>query len=386
MHTQGHIVISFAALLAAASSLAESPAEIFAEMDSRQRAHLSDISNYTLMKSTMGMCTLEYYEKASAQAADGSGTVEYMRMLSPGEIAERHSPDSPISNATPEDLEMAAMEMELYRPQLDALYREKMMSAGLPGGMGYLLLNPPPGQPWLSPNPSDMFGMYAEMLRGAAEGKRDDRRRAAAAKQEASVDVLAGLADQTTIVGHERIGNSDAIVLLTEGLDYTQQENGQEFTLDTLRLWVDSDRYLPLKMSMEGVVVDGGATRELLIERENSEFQSGSGCGEFTQPLRTVMRMSGVMSPEEQAQMVEAQAKLAEFKQQMAAMPPSQQDMIRKRMGPQFEMFEKMASGGGMEVVSLVLDMRCNTDVPTPEEYARTSPGSVANLCAGFAD
>ena len=56
--------------------------------------------------------------------------------------------------------------------------------------------------------------------------------------------------------------------------------------------------------------------------------------------------------------MAEAQQKLAEFKLQMDAMPAAQRDMIMRQMGGQMEMFEKMASGGGIEVVSLLTGMR----------------------------
>ena len=97
------------------------------------------------------------------------------------------------------------------------------------------------------------------------------------------------------------------------------------------------------------------------------------------------MRITGVLSPKEEAQMEQARQKLADFKKQLAAMPENQQAMIRSQMGPQMEMMEKMASGGGIEVVSLSVGLRCNAGLPTRQEYMQTVPGLSQAACVGFA-
>ncbi len=384
MHLLIRLAVVSTSLIASAVCHAETPLEIFTEMSAKQRASLSSISNYTQMKSTMGLCTLEHFEKESTESADGRGTVEYMRLLSQSEIAERHSPDNEIASMTPEQLDAVAGQLRLQQPQMDAHFRREIQSVDLPGGIGQMLLNPPPGEPWFSANPSDMLGMYATMFEGAAEGKRQDAKGAAEAEREAQTDALTAIAEGTRVVGRERLGNHDTVVLLAEDLNWTQVESGQEFTLNSLRLWVDDAADVPVKMRMEGEVRDGSETRELRIEREDTEFQTGPGCGDFVQPLRNVMRIAGVLSPAEEAQMAEAQQKLAEFKLQMDAMPPAQKNMIMRQMGSQMEMFEKMASGGGIEIVSLVTAMRCNAGVPAPTAYVNTLPGNAVNKCSGF--
>ena len=390
MHRTLKIVLCSTALLAVPCTYAQTAAEVFREMDTRQRAGISGIENFSQMKTTMGMCTLEHFEKETTEAVDGRGSIEYMRLVSPVEVAERNSqamsdPLEPsMANASPEELEAIADGLRSQKSSMDALFRDEVQSANLPGGLGLMLMNPPPGKPWLSPMPGDMLENYAVMLDGAAAGKRQDTKRIADAEQEAQVDPLASISEQTRVVGRESVGGSDAIVLVAEGLNWTPEDGDGEFTLNTLRLWVDANDYVPLKMSMEGVVQIEGEAREMQIEREDSNYESVAGCGEFKLPHRTVMRIAGIMSPEEEAQMAQAQEQLEEFKQQMEAMPESQKQMIMRQMGPQMEMFEKMAAGGGIEVVSQVTGLRCNAGVPTNETYMQTIPGVSAGACIGF--
>jgi len=48
--------------------------------------------------------------------------------------------------------------------QMEHGMKNEMSSTGVPGGLGTMLMNPPPDQPWLSANPRDMTSMYAMML------------------------------------------------------------------------------------------------------------------------------------------------------------------------------------------------------------------------------
>jgi hypothetical protein len=90
------------------------------------------------------------------------------------------------------------------------------------------------------------------------------------------------------------------------------------------------------------------------------------------------------MSPEEQEQMAEAGAKMAEFEQQLASMPASQREMIMRQMGPQLEMMRTMAAGNGIEVVSELKAMRCNTGTPANNEYMVTLPVNQGAGCSAF--
>jgi len=46
-----------------AAAAAQTPAEIFQKMDSDRRARLAGIDEYSQMTTTLGMCTLEHFEK-----------------------------------------------------------------------------------------------------------------------------------------------------------------------------------------------------------------------------------------------------------------------------------------------------------------------------------
>ena len=71
--------------------------------------------------------------------------------------------------------------------------------------------------------------------------------------------------------------------------------------------------------------------------------------------------MSGVMDPKQQKEIQEAMKQMEEMEAQLAAMPEAQRQMMERMMGPKIEMMKKMASGGGIEIVSETLDIRVNT-------------------------
>jgi hypothetical protein len=374
-------LISGLVLFISTSASAQSAADIFKEMDQRKRASYGNVQNYTLKKQSFGFCTLEHFEKATTQSTDGRGAVDYMRLVPLSEIAARNSPESPLADATPAQLDAVAGQMRMHGPQMEAAMRSEMQQANLPGGIGQMLMTPPPGEPWLSPNPNDMMGMYATMLEGAADGKRQDAANDAQAAREAATSSLAEIAGRTRVAGRETLRNRPAYLLIAEDLNQTQVVDGAEFTLNTMRLWVDVNDYIPLKMSMEGIAKQGGESRDLKIEREDMEYRPVPGCPAMQEPYRTVMRIAGVMSPEEEAQMAEARVKLQEFESQLASMPEGQRNMIMRQMGPQLDMFRNMAAGNGIEIVSEVIGMRCNAGLPATEEYAAVAPGASARGC-----
>jgi hypothetical protein len=378
-------------LIISASAFAQTPAEIFQEMDKRKRARISDVSNLSKMSTTLGHCTLEYFEQETTTSSDGRGSVAYMRLVPLSEVMERKNPDAPLANASAGELDKIAKELKIIGPKINTAIEVEMMSVGLPPGLGELLTTPPSDQPWLSPMPGDMMVHYAMMLEGAAEGKRKDAKEKEQAEQEANTDPLAAAAASTRVVGRETVRDRPAFHLLANNLNYTQitgkgGRNEQEFTMNSLHLWVDADRYVPLKMQVDGEARKGSESRALRIEREDIAYRTVPGCGSMYEPQRNVMRIAGILTPEEEAKMAEAQVQLEQFKAQMANMPEAQRAMIMRQMGPQMEMFQSMASGQGIEVVSLVTGMKCNAGYPTDQEYMQTAPGASGPACIGFGE
>lgn len=377
MRVSLHVCTCATLLFTSASAWADFTSEFFDRMFAEEAARLDGIDSLLKREETMGLTRLEYYEKASVD--DDGTTIHYLRLLSPVEIQERYAPDSAMSEATPGDLRRAADALEQQGGRMEQGMREEMQKAGVPPGLGSILMNTDDdprtlrdeNQPWLSANPRDTMGMYATMLNAAAAGRESEalrrREEAAAAGKRRE---LAGL---THHVGETTVGGRPAQHFNATDLDYTQTtDDAATFTLQRIDMFVDAERYVPLLLRMQGEMTQaGGEPQPVTIEREERDYRRMEGCGDLYRPKQTVMRIKGMMTPEQEAEMREAQAKLAEFREQMKSMPEFQQDMIRRQMGPQMEMMEKMAAGGGLEVVSNTLELRCNAPMPTPLELAK---------------
>ena len=173
---------------------------------------------------------------------------------------------------------------------------------------------------------------------------------------------------QMRILGRSKVDGIDVIELGADDLDYVQDTGNGSFTTRSIRMLVDADRYLPVMFSLDGTMIQGSETRPMTIERKDSEFRSVEGCGDLYKAHRSTMQLGGALSPEEQAQFAEAQTQLAEFEKQLASMPPAQQEMMKNMMGPQIDMLRKMADGGGIEIVTEIVELRCNSGRPTAEE------------------
>jgi hypothetical protein len=356
---------------------AQTVEEIFAGMAAAENAGLQSIDNYLLKTETMGMNTVEYFEKSSELTLDNGQKVYVMRNVPINEMAERQSPDNAMSNATPGDLRRAADVVEQQGVVMEQEFQKEMAESGvggIGGGMlGNMLMNPPPDEPWLSANPRDMTSMYATMLRAGARAKEEQAAENPAADMQQRIGQTAELAAQTQIVGRETIDGRDAIGLAAVDLNQRQVSGDQEFTLNKVTMWVDADRFVPLRLKMEGVTQVEGESRPMSIERDDMDYRAVPGCGDMYKPFRSVMRIGGVMTPEQEADMIKARAQMAEFEQQMAQMPQSQRDMIMRQMGPQMEMMKKMVAGGGFEIESKLVTMRCNTGIPDALELAKST-------------
>jgi hypothetical protein len=97
----------------------------------------------------------------------------------------------------------------------------------------------------------------------------------------------------------------------------------------------------------------------MTIENISSDYRTVPGSSLY-ESYRQAMKLSGVMTPEQEAQMQEAQAQMAELEEEMASMPASQREMVEKMMGPQLEMMRNMSKGNGFQMEIIVSDIRVN--------------------------
>jgi hypothetical protein len=174
---------------------------------------------------------------------------------------------------------------------------------------------------------------------------------------ENGVHTIADFSDNAQLVGTESIDGKETYHLVATDLDRTQEySQGNSFTLQTVNVWVDSDKYVPLKMTMDGIMTTDGAPRPVTMEKLDQDYREVPGSNMY-ESYKQIMLMNGVMSDAEREQMEQAREQLAEFEQQLLEMPQSQRDMMMNMMGEQIEMMRKLAAGDGLEIITEVLSI-----------------------------
>lgn len=314
----------------------------------QQQAQLAGVNNYAVVLNIMGNDVPQYFERTSLPSPSG-GTYETFVLVPPGEIARRQDQQG----MTPEALEHYA---DGLRMTGDALETETLKS-GMPVGMVYSMGPPPGEEPWASPRPSVMMGSMADFVGFAAEAKRQKEDGVPVSNDYAQVFANA------EVVGTTEIDGRNAWQVRSDGLNITDNSNGQQFTLNSVDFWMDKDDCIPLKFHMKGKAVgDDGKPRDIFIEKTDSDYRQVPGT-KLLLSHRQVMRMGGVLTPAEEKQMAEARVQMAEFENQLAAMPASQRSMMEGMMGSRMEQMRKMLDTGAFEMEIRIIDVRVNEGV-----------------------
>jgi hypothetical protein len=188
-----------------------------------------------------------------------------------------------------------------------------------------------------------------------------------------AMESFAGVAQ---VLGRETVAGRDAFHLRAESLDMTQDAGeGGEFTLESVSLWMDAEEYVPLRLLMEGTLSADGQTRPVTIEKLDQDYQAFGDMGpKVYESTRQIMRLSGLMgqmTPKQQEEIAEAREKMAELQQQLESLSPAQRRMIEGRLGPQMAHMEQLTSGGTIEVVNVVNDIKVNAGPPTARDYGK---------------
>lgn len=340
---------------------AETAAEVIDKMIAAEKANYSGIDSLFQRTRLLRHITPEYFEK------DG----DYMRPVPLPELLERQQPNE-MSEATPEQLEHAAMVLRSQSSQVDAAMQQEIADSGLGGHAGMAMImgmasNPP--EQWLTSTPGGMMNLYATFLEGTAGAKRNMAQEKAefTSQAEANLQMINNLKSQTRIMGHQVVFERSAIELGADDLNVVQPTEDGTFTMESVRMLVDAERYLPVQFTINGTLSQGAESRPMTIERIDSQFSRGEGCGNLLKPHRSVMRLGGMLTEQERVELAEAEAQLADLDKQLASMPAQQRDMMMTMMGPQIEMIRNLASGGDIEVATEIVELRCNRP-PIPEE------------------
>jgi len=348
-----------AILLLPVSALPQDAQSILQTMREMQNERREGVQNYTIDQSMAGTRSLSYFERIANAPA---GTVAF-RLVPALEIARKQSEEEGF---TP----MTAEELDLYADGVDAL--GDIMAQEASGGAANALGGMAQGS-----DPRGMTSLMSSFYRAAADAEAEEKSDGTeeALSEARQMDQFAQVA---RLIGKESVGSREAFLLRADNVNITQSQDGSEFTLNTITMWVDTAEYVPLRLKMDGVARHDGESMPMTIEKLDSNYQNVAGSGMY-ESFTQVMRIAGVLTPEQEAEMKEAMVQMKELETQLAAMPASQRAMMEKMIGPQLEMIRSMASGNGMEVTIEVNAILVNTDGPPSGAEMAMAPMGLLN-------
>ncbi|MBT8147885.1 MAG: outer membrane lipoprotein-sorting protein [Gammaproteobacteria bacterium] len=341
-----------------AAAYAQTAQEILQEVVRMDLSRKSTVQNYIVNQCTMGQGMLLYYEKSQAVLANGE-TVDTFRLVPPNEIAERQNNGATL---TPNELELYASNLELLGDTLS----QEIEQSGMPA---HLLMSPASyDEPWASPDPRVMTGSMAMFLRAAAAAEQDRQLNGVDTDVASSQQQFEQMIGSAELVGTESVEGRPAFHIRTDDVDYTQVANGgEEFEVNSVSVWIDQDNYVPLRLLMNGSATMEGEAREMFIEMLSLDYQQ---IGPLYESTRQVMRMGGMLTPEQEIQMEEAREQMAQMKQQLAGLTGPEKQMLQNMLGPQMQMMENLVNNGTIEVQTLIPRIRVNAGLPDQVEMA----------------
>lgn len=176
-----------------------------------------------------------------------------------------------------------------------------------------------------------------------------------------SMLLMKRLINSAELVGEEAIDDQSTWHVVANDVDYTEGSGEGSFRIDDFSLWIDQSRLVPLQMHMKGVSAAGSETRIIDMQMLMSDYQI-VGDTSMLEAYTHNMRMNGMLSEKEMAEVKDAQKQLAEFDMQMAAMPESQRKMMERLMGDQIKMFRELADSGSVNMQTIVSAIIVNED------------------------
>ena len=340
------------------AGLAQDPQAILKMVRDKQIERWEGVETYVLDQSAMGTRVQSFFTRAEVKDSDGVSHTVFRPNF--GNMDPCSGADTTLADASPEQLDQIADAYEMTGEGLATGIEDGLEEAGLPRG----LLKATGSDPWATLDPRGMMGGGASMYRMMADAKRqraiDD---AAPDDTQKEADAFA---KNAVLIGTESIDGRKAFHIRGDNLNLVQESDGDSFAIQTLNMWIDAEMYVPLKMTMDGVATSGRESRPITMESLQMDYRTVPG-SKMYESYRQVSKIAGMMTPEQQKEMQQAQLQMVELEKQMAQMPAAQRDMIMRQMGPQMDMMKSMASGGGIEMVMETHDIvvnHCDSDKP----------------------
>ena len=148
-----------------------------------------------------------------------------------------------------------------------------------------------------------------------------------------------------------------------EGLEWDATIPGEDapFAPRSIRLELEQDRHIPLRMSLEGAVVDGGESRPVSVDVRLSDYRTVNG---YLHPFLSVLEVDLAQAGLSEQEVAQARAGLEELRRQLETMPEAQRAMMEQMMGDQIRMLENALSGERIQIELRVLDLQVNAGPP----------------------
>ncbi|MDH3484084.1 MAG: peptidoglycan-binding protein [Myxococcales bacterium] len=358
---------------------AQSAQGLLTKMLEAESRRAEGVDNYAMDVTVMGHEQTLYYERVSMRGPNGK-PMEMFRLVSFSDMQSRQQAGQGMS---PEAWEAYSKDMRETGSAVGGEMDKGMNEAGLPPAMRDAMGSGAEAEPWASPNPSTMMGSMADFAdaagRASAEAKADARNNDMAKS-------MALFKKRARIVGKESVGKRRAVHARADKLNIVEKSDGEELEIQAISLWIDAEKHVPLKMRMEGVAKQGKNSREIVIERLDQGYRTVPG-SKLYMPYRNIVRMQGVLSPEQQKQMEDARRQLADFDKQLAGMPPEQRAQVERMAGSQMAMLRKMVDRGELDVVTEVRAIRVNEGlegvVAAGAGVGAGKPGASASAASG---
>ncbi|MGD8415710.1 MAG: hypothetical protein PVH91_01490 [Pseudomonadales bacterium] len=370
------IALAVCLMLTGVASAAEDARTILEKMQQVQIERWEGVNSYYVDQTLMGNRTITYYER-DVVMDDKGNVVPYFRMVPFNELQERQAQGNGFHTMSADELDAMSGAYRMTGDAMGSEIEKGLSDAGLPPG----LLAASGQDPTATLDPRVMLGSGADMMSDMAAHKRE----AAAAPPENPLADVDTIAENAVLLGKEKIEGRQAWHIRTDAI--AQQKDTtepQEVVMRTADIWVDTKDFVPLVMKIEGEMTESGKTRPVTIERSASDFRTVPDSSMY-EPYESTIKMAGTMTPEQQAEMQKAQAQMADLEKQLESMPESQRDMIMQRMGPQLDMVRQMAAGGGMEIKTVVNEIKVNptelpnvTSLPGVGDVGAFAPGASA--------
>jgi hypothetical protein len=346
-------LLLLASFALAPTARAQSAKSLLDKMLEAQSKRAKGIDDYAMDITMMGHDTTLFYERMSTKAPNGK-PIDTFRLVSFQEMKSRQEAGQGMP---PEAWQAYSDALRQTGSALSGETEKGMTEAGLPPGMLGAMDSGASAEPWASPNPSTMMNSMADFAEAAGSAPTADE---AVADEAATAKSMALFRKRAKIVGKESIGKRRAIHARAADLNLVEKANGEELTIQSVSLWVDAEKHVPLKMRMEGVATRDGKSREIFIERLDQDYRTVPD-SKLYMPYRSSVRMHGILGDDQQKQMEDARKQLAEFDQQLAEMPPEQRAQVERMAGSQIAMLRKMVDSGEMDMVTRVRAIRVNT-------------------------